>query len=81
MLQESKKGPAVKLSPFINMAGAAGIEPAVPESKSGALTAWPRPNFNYFNNRFSGDWFSPLATNPVNPAGVSLNTDSASCRD
>ncbi len=26
-----------------NMAGAVGIEPTMPESKSGALTAWPRP--------------------------------------
>ncbi len=51
----NKKGLTISREPLYYMAGAAGIEPAVPESKSGALTAWPRPNFNYFNSSFTGD--------------------------
>ena len=41
------------------MAGAVGIEPTMPESKSGALTAWPRPKKN-----------PQITLDPVPQAGV-----------
>ena len=39
-----------------NMAGAVGIEPTMPESKSGALTAWPRPKKTDCTQRLPNAW-------------------------